>query len=181
MTRDYKSPRGGRSGSLSGTAGLVVGLALGLLVALAVYIYDRRPSAQAEKPVPARNAPRASAEEETPEEQSKYSFYEMLPKFEVVVPEREQVKARGAPPEQIKEPGAYVLQAGSYRNYADADRVRAQLALQGIESQVQRVQIDKDAWHRVRIGPIADLAELNRVREKLKRAEVEAIVLRVGD
>ena len=46
-----------------------------------------------------------------------------------------------------------MLQAGSYKNFADADRVRAQLALQGIESKVQKVTVDNDTWHRIRIGP----------------------------
>ena len=74
-----------------------------------------------------------------------------------------------------------MLQAGSYRKFEDADRVRAQLALQGIESNVQRVAIDNDTWHRVRIGPISDPAELERVRTRLKEAEVDFLVVRVGD
>jgi len=68
-----------------------------------------------------------------------------------------------------------------YKKFEDADRVRAQLALQGIESNVQRVAIDNDTWHRVRIGPISDPAELNRVRQRLKEAEVDFLVVRVGD
>jgi len=83
--------------------------------------------------------------------------------------------------EAAEKKGAYVLQAGSYRKFEDADRVRAQLALQGIESNVQRVAIDSDTWHRVRIGPITDPAELVRVRTRLKEAEVDFLVVRVGD
>jgi len=74
-----------------------------------------------------------------------------------------------------------VLQAGSYRNQADADRVRAQLSLQGIDAKVQRVAVDNDVWHRVRIGPISDLGELNRVRKQLQAADVDGLVIRVGD
>jgi cell division protein FtsN len=46
---------------------------------------------------------------------------------------------------------------------------------------VQRVAVDADVWHRVRIGPISDLARLNATREALRRADVDAIVVRVGD
>jgi cell division protein FtsN len=74
-----------------------------------------------------------------------------------------------------------VLQAGSYRNEADANRVRAQLALQGVDAKVQRVAVDTDVWHRVRIGPINNLDELNKVRKQLQAAEVDALVIRVGD
>ena len=75
----------------------------------------------------------------------------------------------------------YVLQAGSYRNESDANRVRAQLALQGVDAKVQRVAVDADVWHRVRIGPISNLDELNKVRRQLQAAEVDALVIRVGD
>ena len=75
----------------------------------------------------------------------------------------------------------YVLQAGSYRNEADANRVRAQLSMQGVDAKVQRVAVDTDVWHRVRIGPISNLDELNKVRKQLQAAEVDALVIRVGD
>jgi cell division protein FtsN len=105
----------------------------------------------------------------------------MLPNFEVVVPERDRDVKRDLPAARIERPGVYVLQAGSYRNLPDAERVRAQLALQGIESKVQRVAVDNDVWHRVRIGPISDLAELNRLRRQLQAAEIDGLVIRVGD
>ena len=47
MSRDYKGRRGSAIGGLSGGAGLLLGLAIGLGVAAALYIYDRRPGAQA--------------------------------------------------------------------------------------------------------------------------------------
>jgi cell division protein FtsN len=111
-----------------------------------------------------------------------YDFYEMLPKFEVVVPEREREVAHEAPPPRAEQKGGvYVLQAGSYRREQDAERVRAQLALQGIDARVQRVAVDNDVWHRVRIGPIDDLAAVERLRSQLQAVEIEALVIRVGD
>jgi cell division protein FtsN len=41
--------------------------------------------------------------------------------------------------------------------------------------------VDADVWHRVRIGPISNLDELNKVRRQLRAAEVDALVIRVGD
>jgi hypothetical protein len=111
-----------------------------------------------------------------------YDFYQMLPNFEVVVPEKDKDVKRDAPAgAAIERPGVYVLQAGSYHNEADAERVRQQLALQGVQARVQRVAVDADVWHRVRIGPITNLAELNKVRKQLQAAEVNALVIRVGD
>ena len=106
----------------------------------------------------------------------------MLPNFEVVVPEKDKDVKRDLPAAaKIERPGVYVLQAGSYRNQADADRVRAQLAMQGIAAKVQRVAVDTDVWHRVRVGPINNLDELNKVRRQLQAADVDALVIRVGD
>jgi len=178
-TRDYKRSRG-QGGGFSGWTGLLIGLAAGLSVGLALYFLDPRdaaePEAEAKGAVPAEPASaRESAAGDAPDS---YDFYQMLPNFEVVVPEKETV-VPDAPAAEKK--GAYVLQAGSYRRFEDADRVRAQLALQGIPSKVQRVAIDNDTWHRVRIGPISDPAELDRIRQRLKEAEVDFLVVRVGD
>jgi cell division protein FtsN len=112
----------------------------------------------------------------------RYDFYDMLPHFEVVVPEnKEHVERKDLPTARVERPGVYVLQAGSYRNLSDAERVRAQLAKVGVEANVQRVAVDADVWHRVRVGPIKDLNELNRVRKQLQGADVDAIVVRIGD
>jgi cell division protein FtsN len=59
--------------------------------------------------------------------------------------------------------------------------VRDQLAKQGIDAKVQRVAVDTDVWHRVRIGPIMKLDELNKLRRQLQATDIDAIVIRVGD
>jgi cell division protein FtsN len=73
------------------------------------------------------------------------------------------------------------LQAGSFGNADDAERQRANLALLGVESRVQRVSIDDRTFHRVRIGPIDELAELNSVRARLREADVDFLVMRMSD
>ena len=181
VAKDYKRSRG-RSEGFSGWVGLLIGLALGLAVGLALYYFDPRdpqPNGGAAKP-PAEAEPASAREAAADPQPDQYDFYDMLPNFEVVVPEREAV-VQSDIPEAARKEGAYVLQAGSYRKPEDADRVRAQLALQGIESKVQRVSVDNDTWHRVRVGPISDPAELDRVRSRLREAEVDFLVVRDGD
>ena len=180
VAHDYKRGRA-RHEPFSGWTGLLIGAVGGLGVGLALYFLDHR-----EPPAPAGDAVAApepaSGRESTGEEPAdRYDFYEMLPNFEVVVPEREAAVRRDAPAAPVERAGAYVLQVGSYRNFAEADRIRAQLALQGIESKVQRVSVDSDTWHRVRIGPITDLGELNRIRNRLREADMDLLVIRVGD
>jgi cell division protein FtsN len=142
VPRDYKARRKSGSG-FSGWAGVVCGLGVGLVIAGFVYMRDHRTdspvthTAKAEKkkshsdiPPEAEGGDAGATEDST----RNYAFYDMLPKFEVVVPEKEKdVRPDSrAVPETRR--GTYVLQAGSYKNFADADRVRARLALQGVES-----------------------------------------------
>jgi cell division protein FtsN len=186
MARDYKTKRGSPS-SFSGPTGLITGLALGLAVAGVVYLKDHRldaPIASAGKPAKKKshaNEPPEAADSGTEEPAKAYDFYDQLPKFEVVVPEKDKDVRPDIKSVPETRRGTYVLQAGSYRNFADADRVRAKLALQGIESNVQKVSVDNDTWHRIRIGPISKLDELNRLRQILRKADVDVLVIRVGD
>jgi cell division protein FtsN len=186
MPRDYKHTRRKSSGSgISGLAGFVVGLALGLSVALAVYLYDRRPAARmAQQAAPIAADETAEPQKPAPASQqadTQYDFYEMLPKFEVVIPEQDGKRPEQAGSGPVDKPGAYILQAGSFRNHSDADRMRALIAMHGVESKIQKVTIDKDTWHRVRIGPITNLQKLDDTRSKLRQARVDALVIRVGE
>jgi cell division protein FtsN len=187
--RDYRKGAArrlrGASAGFSGWTGVALGLALGLAVAAGVWHYKSRPLGEvvaAKRKTPAPQSARDEApDKEPPGSGTEYTFYDRLKNFEVVIPEKEKDVRRDLKPAPETRPGTYVLQAGSYRNFADADRVRAQLALQGVESKVQKVTVDTDTWHRVRVGPITNLAELNRIRTRLRQADVDALVIRVGD
>lgn len=186
---DYKTKRK-PAGRVSGFIGLACGLAIGLTVAGFVYFKDHRPDTP---PVTANKAgKRKPRNTESPDTEAResgateepartYDFYDQLPKFEVVVPEKEKDVKRDVRDVPETRRGTYVLQAGSYKNFEDADRTRAQLALQGIESKVQKVSVDNDTWHRIRIGPISKLEELNKLRAILRKADVDVLVIRVGD
>jgi cell division protein FtsN len=178
LSRDFKhvkrhTPGGGPA--FSGWVGLGVGLALGLSVALAVHLHYRN-LAPAE-PLPATDAPPASAiapTEETPPPAAdagpEYDFYDMLPKQEVEVPASAKAKTAGAALPR----GDVTLQAGSFKNVAEADKLQAQLAQYGIDAKIQRFSLEDETWYRVRIGPIATVEELESVRSKLAEAEIEA-------
>jgi cell division protein FtsN len=185
IARDYKRPRRQSFDLATRWREFAVGLGVGLLIAIVVFLYQRQMMRDAlvDKPRPDPRAANAAAKSDAAADApaKDYDFYEMLPKFEVVVPEKDREVKRDQPNSPIERPGVYVLQAGSYRNLADAERVRAQLALQNVDATVQRVAVDNDVWHRVRIGPLTDLAEVNRLRTRLRAADLSALVIRVGD
>lgn len=187
MARDYKhrARKRKRPPEAPGWQWGLAGLSLGLFVALYIYVDDRRPGGPAApEPIPAEPVSAALTDdpEDAGEAPEKFSFYELLPKFEVVIPEQDREVRPDSPRTDVTRPGHYVLQAGSFRDFSDADRRRAEIALRGIESRIQKVTIDNDqTWHRVRIGPVDDLATLGRWRERLREADIEALVIRVGD
>jgi cell division protein FtsN len=176
-----------------GWAWMLFGLAIGLSVAVAIYVNGREARIQPQPVAREAASMEAAPEEAAPphagiapaggEEPVKprFDFYNMLPNFEVIIPEQEPDVSTDTVAKAVVEPGVYVLQAGSFTQHADADRRRAQLALQGIESTIQRVTIDDKTYHRVRIGPIEDLEQLNVVRSRLREAGIDVLRIRLGD
>src|SRR5690242_14508189 len=188
-TRDFKRASRRSPLDLKRFRDLAIGLAVGVVLTAGAFVYksDAHKAVEPDSPRPEPQQRAASPSEgdtgaASSEGSERYDFYEMLPNFEVVVPEKDRDVKRDLPgAARIERPGVYVLQAGSYRNQADAERVAAQLKLQGIDAKVQRVAVDNDVWHRVRVGPISDLKELNKVRKQLQAADVDGLVIRVGD
>ena len=189
--RDYKRPAS-RTFDPARWREFGAGVLVGVVLAVSLFAFSHRPRHAAldvPRPEPHRSAlPSADAAEDPADataagtaSREAYTFYNRLPTFEVVVPEKERDVKQDVPMANIQRPGVYVLQAGSYRNEAEADRVAKQLSLEGIEAKVQRVAVDADVWYRVRIGPISKLDELNRMRHRLESADVDSIVIRVGD
>lgn len=167
---------------------MLFGLAIGLSVAFAIYMKDNNAKFVAQKASadPASmSAPMVQPQSSTPEAEEstepRFSFYDMLPNFEVVIPEQERDVRRDRQVQAVESPGTYVLQAGSFTAVSDADRRRAELALLGVESRVQQVTIDDRTYHRVRIGPMKDLDKLNRIRNQLRQADIDVLRIRLGD
>ena len=168
---------------------MLFGLAIGLSVAFAIYrknvseVPDPRPVARQPASMVASIEQEPAATEASAEtaQESRFTFYDMLPRFEVIIPEVEGDVSQDKAVEVVQDPGLYVLQAGSFGELADADRRRAELALLGIESVIQRVAIDEKTYHRVRIGPIDNLDRLNLIRSQLRQADIDVLRIRLGD
>lgn len=76
----------------------------------------------------------------------------------------------------------YMLQAASFRNSKDADRMRAKLILAGImDTNVRQTISTKDGkpWYRVVIGPFNDRSKMNQTEDKLVRMRIEAYSYKV--
>ena len=111
--------------------------------------------------------------------ENRFQFYDILPQYEVVVPDEKTPATGSARPRPAATPGSYLLHVGSFSAAADADRMKANLALLGFESHVQRVTIDENAFNRVRIGPIVDLDAAKRTQRQLRAAGYDTMLMQV--
>jgi cell division protein FtsN len=195
MARDYKrqgSKRrrpARRDEAAAGWVWGLAGLAVGLAVAYGVHVYhaNQAPGARPSPAttVPAVRAPLAEQEDDVDlVEESPFDFYEILPDFTVEVtdaPEPEAGSAPAAAPAAVPAAGGYWLQAGSFRQHEDADRRRAQLALLGFSSVIQRVAVDDQTWHRVRVGPYEDASELSLAQSQLAGNDIKTLRVKVQE
>ncbi|SFU27230.1 SPOR domain-containing protein [Pseudoduganella namucuonensis] len=86
--------------------------------------------------------------------------------------------APAAPASAADEKFVYYLQAGAFREVADAENTRAKLALLGFEATVSDRTTDTGVLHRVRMGPYAQVETMNKVRSKLSENGIDVAVVR---
>ena len=198
MPRDYvRTPRPKHKASLPGWVWMLGGLVIGLFVALLVYLENTNPRGETAKigdavskffQQKARDVREAAAPATTEPAKKpadsmtlpRFDFYTILPELEVAIPEEELIAASKKPASQDITAGTgYMLQAGSFRSLEQADRLKAKLALEGIVASIQTVRIkDSETWHRVRVGPISDIATLNQTRKRLSDIGIPSIVIK---
>jgi len=164
--------KSGRSGGSSIFTGVLIGLIVGavLAVGVALWVTGNNPFRFAgPESAPARPAPAAPA---TPETAPSFDFYKVLPGDAATGPLPPAADAAAAAP-------LYYLQAGAFQNPADADNLKAQLALLGIEAAIQTSDLgDKGVFHRVRVGPFRTMDEVNRTRSLLTQNNIPATLVK---
>lgn len=137
-------------------------------------------------------APNATATAAKEPAKPHFDFYTILPEIESVLPERFDKgekpgkKPATAKPERpevasVRDTGVvYVLQAASYANIEDADRLKARLVLNGLETHIEKVSIEgKGTFFRVRLGPYAKVDDLDAAYQKLGQQGIKALRLKV--
>ena len=191
MSRDYKpssKPASRKRGSSTFT-GVVIGLFVGLAIAVVLALFIKRtPTPFVDYPKPAENSPAGlkplgtepPRSPSTAPTKPRFDFYTILPGTEEPVTEQEIKQAAKQPTASVKD--NYYLQAGSFPDPADADNLKAKLALLGVEALIQTANLpDKGVWHRVRIGPYTNIEDINRVRTTLAQNGIEPSLIKIKD
>lgn len=68
----------------------------------------------------------------------------------------------------------YLLQAGAFERSADADDLKARIALSGEAAWVETAEINGKTYYRVRLGPYTDAAAAERARANLAGQGIRA-------
>lgn len=153
-----------------------------------------RPKEQPKRPAPPANQP----------VKPKYDFYTLLPESEVILPPEEPkpkaqppvtpeeaakidaARAEAAlagqvpppPPTVAKAPVTqFFLQAGSFRQKPEAEKVRAQIILLGQDVRVENVTVRDEVWYRVLVGPYADREQLGKAQKTLSASGYKNLLL----
>jgi cell division protein FtsN len=192
MPRDYAKNQHKEHKPIPGWIWMLAGLAIGLFIALLVYIKDNTSGKlaitetvskvfQPQKQTDTREVKKTEStrpSEPASSSKPKFDFYTILPELEVAIPEHELLKTPDSSSEK-ESSQQYMLQAGSFKKFEEADKLRARLILQGIEATIQKVKInDTDTWHRVRIGPLNSVKALNQTRLRLRNLGIASIVVK---
>ncbi|MDM7861320.1 SPOR domain-containing protein [Alteromonas sp. ASW11-36] len=93
---------------------------------------------------------------ELPEEE--WEFIRTLPGYEVEIEQTEEVQSTRR----------YIMQCGSFRSEEQAEEMRAQIAMTGLESVVRPSEGSNGRWYRVMLGPYDSKRAAERNRHTIR-------------
>ncbi len=203
MARNSQArPKGRHAGGT--LVGVFIGLVIGLVIAAAVTWYLNRanlpfqtgkagtgePHAEPARAAGAAPQPLPGKPGDKPGDK-RFTFYDILPGKQEAVP-----GAAPAAPAAAAGPAAapasatktapvgesLYLQVGAFQKPTEADNVKARLALIGVEASVKEVVVpEKGTMFRVRVGPYAQVDEMDRVRQLLTQNGIPVSVVRAKE
>ncbi|WP_043529356.1 SPOR domain-containing protein [Litchfieldella xinjiangensis] len=93
---------------------------------------------------------------------------------------RDESAATVQTPQPDADPSRYMLQAASFKETGDAQRLAGKLRDFGLLAQITEVQAgDGATWHRVQVGPYNDRRELNRAQDLMITQGIEPLLIRL--
>ncbi len=175
--------------------GFVIGMVVGLAIAVAVALYiSNAPLPFVTKVRPPSASPTLPADGKLPDPNKSFSVGAAAPAPAVatapaaalptvpadkMAPDAAAPEAAPAKDEPLPEGSRFLLQAGAFKSPADADGMRAQLALIGLDARIFPIEQGGQTLYRVRLGPYGQLDDVNRVRKLLADNSIEAQIVRL--
>ncbi len=189
MAANRRRSKNKSSGAIPAWFWLLGGILIGLGTAVALMLKGYLPELKQHLPSVDSKAPGISEpalveddKDAARPKKPRYDFFTVLPEMEVVVPKQE-LSRKAEPsidPAAVSAQESYILQVGSFRNAADAEQMKAQLALLGSVASVQTVTVNGQTWHRVRIGPFIGARKADEMRRMLSDNQIDTLVMKAN-
>lgn len=110
---------------------------------------------------------------EIQEEAPRFEFYELLKENEV------EVTVEPTPASERKR-YKYIVQAGSFRNKEDAERMRSALILNNLtNTSTDSISTKNGTWYRVNVGPFTNRSKLEKARDTLASMNIQGLVKKI--
>jgi len=171
--------------------GVFVGLVLGLALAAGIAVYLAKSGLTTPISTPPSRDPLRAGKQESgvivaAPEKPRFDFYKILPGNEepritakADRPDRAERAADNARQDAARASERFWLQAGAFSSSADAENMKAQLALSGWEAAIQPATLpDSSVRYRVRLGPYDNSDEVTRMKSELGRRGFDVAVIK---
>jgi cell division protein FtsN len=151
------------------------GIALGVALTLAGTLLPALLPQLRGEPTPPKAAPAPSSADAMPI--TRFEFFDRLPneKISARAPADTPMKAGNSTSSSSNE---FSLQAGSFTNKEDADRLRDTLEQSSFNAETAKVQLSSGAVrYRVIVGPFASSQDTQRAITQLRKQDIDVLVL----
>jgi len=116
----------------------------------------------------------------------KQTFKKKPNKAKIRIKELKPVKTKTRPPEQLPDKlidkkvskGKYTIQIAAYKEFKDAVTQMTILEKKGFSSYRVRGQKEGVTWYRIRTGSFATYDEAKKIKEKLKKAKINSMIIK---
>ncbi|MFC6633732.1 SPOR domain-containing protein [Microbulbifer taiwanensis] len=187
MSRRNASRRSNSATGKPAWVWFVLGNFVGGFVVFMIFLHGLK---QDGKPVTVAKRQQPAEQAEDKSQAPRFDFYTLLQENEVSVPppKTAQPTRRHADDTGSKntssdraasEPAlVYILQAASFRDKSEAEKLRAQLTLANLDVQVETASDSRGTWHRVLVGPYSSRSRVAKAREVLADHRLMPLVLK---
>ena len=107
-----------------------------------------------------------------------YEFFEILENKEVAVEEVQEYKSTPKGTDKDGNKIEYRLKTGSFKSTEGADRQKAQLLLNGFDTQIESADVKGTTWYRVFAGPFSNRSLMSKAQDQLVDLGIQPVVIK---